>query len=190
MKAATRNKKQLLEFGTRDTREVAVVGAQKMSDEERQAIVWERRLRGMSYGAIARDMRSEFAAGVLPNDYDAKAVYKDSMAVIAQIRDEYREGAYQMIEIELNRFDTLLNGVWEQAKSGDLAAVDRALAISKERRKMLGLDSAEKLEINWKVQIADLLQKGAITPQDVIAEFGEEALITVNQLMLERRDDE
>lgn len=74
------------------------------------------------------------------------------------------------------------------AVSGDLQAIDRALDISKERRKMMGLDNPEKISVDWKFQVADLLQRGTITPQDVVEEFGEEALITVNQLLIEKKD--
>lgn len=188
MNLVTKQKKNLL-LEEQPNREIRVMPAGRISDEERQALVWERRLRGMSYGGIAADLRNTFNASVLPADYNAKAVYKDIMAVMGRMRNEYSETALEMVGIELNRFDKLLDGVWDAATAGDLNAVDRVLAISRERRKMVGLDSPDRIQVDWRVQVADLLQKGAITPQDVLAEFGEESLIEVNRLLLERKDD-
>lgn len=160
-----------------------------LSDEERRAQVWERRLKGFSYEAIYRDMLETFERDVLPKDWGPKRVYADCSAILVKVQDEYKETAAEMVDIELGRFDELLTAVWPAAKSGDLNAVDRALAISKERRKMMGLDNPERFEVNWKVQVADLLQRGTITPQDVVNEFGESALIEVNQLLLEKRGE-
>lgn len=187
MNLATKQKKNLL-LEEQPNREVRVMPAGRISDEERQALVWERRLRGMSYGGIAADLRNTFNASVLPADYNAKAVYKDIMAVMGRMRNEYSETALEMVGIELNRFDKLLDGVWDAATAGDLNAVDRVLAISRERRKMVGLDSPEKFAVDWRIQVIDLLQRGVVTPQDVITEFGEEALVSVNQLMLEQKE--
>ena len=161
---------------------------QKMSDDERRAQIWERRLKGFSYDAIYRDMLRTFGPDQLPEKWSPKHVYTDCAAVLAQVQNEYRETAAEMVGVELGRFDELLAGIWPMAVSGDLQAIDRALDISKERRKMMGLDNPERFEVNWKVQLADLLQRGTITPQDVVVEFGEEALIQVNQLLLEKKD--
>lgn len=53
---------------------------------------------------------------------------------------------------------------------------------------MMGLDNPETLNVHWRVQVADMLQRGIITPQEVVQELGEEAMISVNQLLLEKRD--
>lgn len=161
---------------------------EKMSDDERRAQIWERRLKGFSYDAIYRDMLRTFGADKLPEKWSPKHVYTDCAAVLAQVQNEYRETAAEMVGVELGRFDELLAGIWPMAVSGDLQAIDRALDISKERRKMMGLDNPETLNVNWKVQVADMLQRGIITPQEVVQELGEEAMISVNQLLLEKRD--
>jgi hypothetical protein len=161
---------------------------EKMSDDERRAQIWERRLKGFSYDAIYRDMLRTFGTDQLPANWSPKHVYTDCAAVLAQVQNEYRETAAEMVGVELGRFDELLAGVWPMAVSGDLQAIDRALDISKERRKMMGLDNPDRIQIDWRFQVADLLQKGTIRPEDVVAEFGEEALIEVNQLLLEKRD--
>lgn len=165
----------------------SVLSFVELSDEERRANVWERRLKGYSYEAIAREMRETFAPSSLPKNWGPKQVYADCSAVLAQINNEYRESAVEMVNVELGRFDELLNAVWENAKAGDVRAVQTALEISRERRKMLGLDSPEKFSVRWEVQVADLLQKGVITPQEVATEFGEEGLLTVNRYLLEMK---
>lgn len=50
-----------------------------------------------------------------------------------------RESATELIELELSRLDDLLAGLYEQARNGDLFAVDRALKIADQRAKFLGL---------------------------------------------------
>jgi hypothetical protein len=110
------------------------------------------------------------------------------MCELVRIQDEYKETAAEMVDIELGRFDELLSAVWPMAKAGDLNAVEKALAISRERRKMMGLDNPETLNVHWRVQVADMLQRGIITPQEVVQELGEEAMISVNQLLLEKKD--
>lgn len=158
-----------------------------MSDEERRAHVWEKRLRGYSYESIYREMKEEFDLDVLPKGWSVKTVYADCAAILAQVQNEYRETAIEAANIELSRFDVLLDAVWENAKAGDIRSVDAALAISRERRKLLGLDDPTRIQVDWTVQVADLLQKGVITPREVAEEFGEEGLITVNQRLLEMK---
>ena len=161
----------------------------EMTDEERRAHVWERRLKGFSYDAIAREMREQFSPSALPKGWGPKTVYNDCAAILAQVSNEYRETAAEMVGVELGRFDELLNAVWDNAKSGDLRAVETALNISRDRRKMMGLDNPDRIQVDWRFQVADLLQKGTIRPEDVVTEFGEEALIEVNQILLEKRGE-
>lgn len=166
----------------------SVLSFVQLSDEERRAQVWERRLKGFSYEAIAREMREQFSPESLPKNWGPKQVYADCSAVLAQINNEFRESAVEMVNVELGRFDELLNAVWENAKAGDVRAVQTALEISRERRKMLGLDSPEKFQVDWRVQVVELLQKGLVTPQEIAAEFGDEGLGEVNRLMLEMKE--
>ena len=159
----------------------------EMSDEERRAHVWERRLKGYSYEAIAREMKETFAPSSLPRGWGAKQVYADCAAILAQVKNEYEETAAEAVSIELGRFDELLNAIWDSAKAGDVRAVAAALDISRERRKMLGLDNPERFVVDWRIQVGELLQKGLITPQNVKDEFGEDGLIEVNRYLLEQK---
>lgn len=61
---------------------------------------------------------------------------------IAQaIRDVPRENAEELIELELQRLDEMLKGIWNDATHGDTWKIDRALSIMERRAKYLGLDN-------------------------------------------------
>lgn len=154
-----------------------------LSDRERIAQVWELRLKGFSHEAIANELASRFPADVLPKGWGAKAVYDDCQAALNTVQNEYKETAIEMVGIELSRFDELLKGVWEQAAAGDVRSIEAALAISRERRKLVGLDNPERFQIDWRIQLVGLLQNGTVTPQQIASEFGDEALIEVNRLL-------
>jgi hypothetical protein len=46
----------------------------------------------------------------------------------------------EILEMELERLDSLLNAVWDQAMTGDTKAVDSALKVINARAKLLSLD--------------------------------------------------
>lgn len=60
-------------------------------------------------------------------------------AVKQAIADITRESAKELLELELTRLDDLMAGAYEQARNGDLFAVDRVLKIIDQRAKFLGL---------------------------------------------------
>jgi hypothetical protein len=62
---------------------------------------------------------------------------------LARLNEKRAETAEAVTRIELERLDRLLATVWEKAEAGDLAAIDRVLAIQQRRARLLGLD-AEK----------------------------------------------
>ena len=158
-----------------------------LSDRERIAHVWELRLKGFSHEAIAVELANRFPKDVLPKDWGTKAVYNDCQAALNTVQNEYKESAIEMVGIELARFDELLKGVWQQAAAGDVRSVEAALAISRERRKLVGLDNPERFQVDWRIQLVGLLQNGTITPQQIVTEFGDEALIEVNRILLESK---
>ena len=155
-----------------------------LSDEERRAQVWELRLKGFSYEAIANEMVARHGTSLLPNGYSAKHVYDDTSYVLSKVSNEYKETAAEMVQIESMRFDTMLNAVWDAAQDGDLRAIEAVLNISRERRKMLGLDNPERIQVDWRIQLVDLINQGTVTPAQVVEEFGEDALVEINRLML------
>lgn len=59
------------------------------------------------------------------------------------LRLEVKEAAEQVLELELDRLDSMLLGLWDKARRGDVAAIDRVLKIQDRRAKYLGLDQRE-----------------------------------------------
>jgi hypothetical protein len=59
---------------------------------------------------------------------------------LARLNAERAEAAEAVTRLEVERLDALLAAVWPKAKDGNLAAVDRVLAILARRAKMLGID--------------------------------------------------
>lgn len=159
-----------------------------LSDEERVAHVWELRLKGYSHAAIANELAERFGSELLPKNWGAKAVYDDCVRALNAVQNEYKESAAEMVGVELARYDRLLESIWAQAEAGDVRSVEAALAISRERRKLVGLDNPERFQVDWRVQLVGLLQNGTVTPQQIATEFGEEVLIEVNSKLLESRE--
>ncbi len=159
-----------------------------LSDEERVAHVWELRLKGYSHQAIAAELLERFGIDLLPKGWGAKAVYDDCVRALNSVQNEYKESAVEMVGIELERYDRLLASVWSQAEAGDVRSIEAALAISRERRKLVGLDNPERFQVDWRVQLVGLLQNGTVTPQQIATEFGEEVLVEVNNKLLESRE--
>lgn len=67
------------------------------------------------------------------------AVSTVSRYISDAIRDIPRENAEELIEIELQRLDKMLEGIYADATHGDTWKIDRALAIMDQRAKYLGL---------------------------------------------------
>jgi hypothetical protein len=72
---------------------------------------------------------------------DALGIDKTTAWRLVQQESEsiIRESAAEVLELELTRLDRLQMGIWAEAISGDLAAVDRVLKIMEMRAKLLGL---------------------------------------------------
>ncbi len=155
-----------------------------LKEDERIALVWAGRLRGRSYEEIFLELNNKFP-GKLPLDYSVKSVQKDVNAALERLRPAYLETASDMVKIEALRFDTMLDAIWDKAISGDTRAIDTALAISRERRKLLGLDESEKLQIDFRITLAEYLKSGKISPKEIQEEFGDEILTEVNYKLLE-----
>ncbi|MFC9874868.1 hypothetical protein [Nocardia salmonicida] len=63
------------------------------------------------------------------------------------IKELTREPAEAVLQMELNRLDTLTYRLWEDATADNLKAVDRVLRIMERRDKLTGLDAMAILRI-------------------------------------------
>lgn len=157
-----------------------------LSDEERIAFAWAGRLRGKSYEAIFNEMQKNYP-GLLPLDYNLAKLQKDISVALEKLRPAYVETANELVQIEAQRFDVMLDAIWDKVESGDTKAIDTALNISKERRKMLGLDESEKINVDFRIILAEYMRDGKLTPAEIQEEFGEEILSEVNYKLLEMK---
>jgi len=64
-----------------------------------------------------------------------------------RMKAEMAADAYSLALLEDARLSALLEGLWGQATAGDVQAVRACIEISKERRKLFGLDAPVRLDI-------------------------------------------
>jgi len=102
----------------------------RIADEQRREKALQLRLGGATFQQIAEQC-----------DYiDKAAAYRAVLTGLQRIgADEARE----LRDLDLARLDRLLMAVWSQAMHGELAAVDRVLAIIQRRARMLGYEGLQ-----------------------------------------------
>ncbi len=87
-------------------------------------------------------------------------------AVSTALNKTLREPAKALRQVELERLDALLTGVWSAARRGNLGAVDRVLKIMDRRAKLLGLDAPTKVAIkDWRETLPDGLDADEVQRQ-------------------------
>lgn len=109
-------------------RKPRVTGPEAIERSERLAAILSMRMEGVSLKDIG-------AAQSPP--VTAQAIHK---CILKALREQVREAVDCSRSIELLRLDELMAGIYGKALDGDVAAVDRVLAISFRRAKLLGLD--------------------------------------------------
>ncbi len=62
-----------------------------------------------------------------------------------EIAKKTAEDATEIIQLELERLDTMLLGLFKSAKSGNEHSVDRVLKIMERRARLLGLDAPKRV---------------------------------------------
>ena len=109
------------------------------SQVERAYKAYQLHLRGRSWELIALE---EF--------------WPSGNAVAAEVRTYLDEGRavmagfkrLEVLAVELARYDALLDGVWDEAIKGKVPSVMAALAISRQRITVLGLDQPSEDDVN------------------------------------------
>ncbi len=104
-----------------------------LAEREREAL--ELRKAGKTFDEIAR------ALGYSERGGAAKAVSRALAATIQEPADELRR-------LEVARLDALWSALWPLATDGQLAAVDRCLAVQSRRARLLGLDAPPRHAID------------------------------------------
>jgi hypothetical protein len=89
----------------------------------------ELRKAGASYREIARRL-----------NVNVHTAHGDIGAELAAIRERTVEGAADLRQLELQRFDEMTAGLWPQIQAGSPPAVSAAIRVSERRSRLLGLD--------------------------------------------------
>lgn len=99
------------------------------------------------------------------------------------LRDVPAEDVDALRAVELDRLDALHRAVWEEALQGNLGAVDRALRISAQRCRLMGLDAPQRVamtstDLDLDAAVAALVE-AAQTPveHDPILDYSDDELV-------------
>jgi len=118
---------------------VAETGARRLKSEERIAEVLRLRMQGMSERKIA------VKVGISKSQ-----IHRDLVKGLEAARKRRMDLAEGLIDLELMKLDALEEEVWKMIEGASENVVVPAIAegrrISESRRKLLGLDAAEKVE--------------------------------------------
>lgn len=70
------------------------------------------------------------------------------LSELENLADKCREEAVYVRDLELQRLDALYLVAYAEVEKGNVSAIDRCLRIMERRAKLLGLDEAEKVDVN------------------------------------------
>lgn len=129
-----------------------------------QAVIMRRA--GATYSQIADEL------GV-----NTSTAWRYVSQALEELRHETHENALMLQELELQRLDQMQMVLWPRVLDGELAAIDRCLRVMADRRKLLGLDEPQRIEVAGRlmteseldVAIADLLAAMAGAERELVA---------------------
>jgi len=108
--------------------------SQKITDAHRRSQAIKLRMGGATYEDIGASL------GVTKQR--AHAIVRDYMN---KVEDETCEDTKTIKQLEVQRLDRLVLGLWTRATAGQVGAIDRMIKIMERRAKLLGLDGAIKV---------------------------------------------
>lgn len=110
----------------------------RIEAKERALKALELRKKGVRYEQIAQQL------GYSNRGNAHKAVMKE----LDLLAKECLEEASKVRDLELQRLDALYLVAYAEVEEGNVPAIDRCLRIMERRAKLLGLDAAEKVDVN------------------------------------------
>lgn len=111
--------------------------ARKVRSQENRARAVEYRKMGMTYEAIAQQLR-----------ITRQAAHKTVHKAMSEVQTRQYEDASIVKVMELENLDRLQLAAWPGAMKGNHLLIDRVLKIQERRAKLLGLDAPEKKALN------------------------------------------
>ena len=106
----------------------------KAGKQEKQEKALQLRIEGCSYREIAKKMK---CSRTQAHTYVVDAL-KESTSRIAKSADDLRD-------LELERLDKLIKGLYPKAKKGDTQAVTSLLKVMEQRQKLTGIQAAPQV---------------------------------------------
>jgi hypothetical protein len=115
--------------------------------KEEQAL--DLRLAGHTYDVIAAQV-----------GYASRSsAYRAVERAFQRIRAHTDQTAEQLRQLEDARYNRMLQAIDDKVQQGDLAAIDRALRISKARRELWGLDAPTRIDTGVSPALAALIEQ-------------------------------
>ncbi len=127
-KASTSTKRNSRGESATSARRIAAV-------EVKQLQALEYRKMGYTYAQIAEALQYKTAQGAY-------------LAIRSALTRIIREPAEEVLQIEIERLDSMFSKPYQAACSGDLMAINSCLAIMARKAKLLGLDAPVKQEVS------------------------------------------
>ncbi len=110
----------------------------RIEAKERALKALELRKKGVRYEQIAQQLGYS----------NRGSAHKAVMRELNLLAKECLEEASKVRDLELQRLDDLFLAAWKAIANGSESAIDRALRVSESRRKLMGLDAAQKVDVN------------------------------------------
>lgn len=135
---------------------------------------FELRVAGLSYRDIYEEMKKDISL-FLPTSFSLDMVKMDVYREIENVKTQIKDYAFEVYEIDLARLENLMLVYYDKALNGDERSANLTLRIMERRSRMLGLDSARKVEVkDWRSEIIDLYNKGKLSRDQIEKELGNE----------------
>lgn len=115
--------------------------SRRLMNAERDSKALELRKSGLSYEQIAKAL-----SPLYPGISGAKSAFNIIDKALSRLADETEQSAQVLRQLEIQRLDVMLVGLWPEARAGKGWAVDRCLAIMDRRSRLLGLDAPLKVQ--------------------------------------------
>lgn len=109
---------------------------------ERRTRAFGLRKAGASYRQIAQQL------GVSLN-----TAWADVNAELIELREQTKGDAVEVRDIELQRCDEMILGLWPGVRRGDPKAVMAAVRVSERRARLIGLDAPKQVELSGGVEV-------------------------------------
>jgi predicted transcriptional regulator len=140
--------------------------AARVNKKDNQRIAMQLRKSGATYEQIGKQL-----------DVSKATAWRYVKEAVAEAREEVRESAQELIEIETQRLDAMLVPMLKRAVEGSEKAVMAVLKIQERRAKYLGLDTPAELNVN-------------VEPKADLEKLSDEELDAFEALMEKAKADE